>query len=109
MHFEKVGDNYQLAFSKGEYSSANWIIEGLAAWVKKRDELQPDINDSNSTIADKKNDYIRWKQDIHIILPKRLPAILHWFRNLMKMPLLCYLLAGNRLLASQSSIAACLR
>lgn len=28
---------------------------------KKRDELQPDINDSNSTIADKKNDYIRWK------------------------------------------------
>lgn len=60
-HFEKVGDNYQLAFSKGEYSSANWIIEGLAAWVKKRDELQPDINDSNSTIADKKNDYIRWK------------------------------------------------
>lgn len=35
LHFEKVGDNYQLAFSKGEYSSANWIIEGLAAWVKK--------------------------------------------------------------------------
>lgn len=61
LHFEKVGDNYQLAFSKGEYSSANWIIEGLAAWVKKRDELQPDINDSNSTITDKKNDYIRWK------------------------------------------------
>ena len=61
LHFEKVGDNYQLAFSKGEYSSANWIIEGLSAWVKKRDELQPDINDSNSTIADKKNDYIRWK------------------------------------------------
>lgn len=61
LHFEKVGNNYQLAFSKGEYSSANWIIEGLAAWVKKRDELQPDINDSNSTIADKKNDYIRWK------------------------------------------------
>lgn len=28
---------------------------------KKREELQPDINDSNSTIADKKNDYIRWK------------------------------------------------
>mgnify|MGYP001648565978 FL=1 len=61
LHFEKVGDNYQLAFSTGEYSSANWIIEGLSAWVKKRDELQPDINDSNSTIADKKNDYIRWK------------------------------------------------
>ncbi len=61
LHFEKVGENYQLAFSKGEYSSANWIIEGLSAWVKKRDELQPDINDSNSTIADKKNDYIRWK------------------------------------------------
>ena len=61
MHFEKIGENYQLAFSKGEYSSANWIIEGLSAWVKKRDELQPDINDSNSTIADKKNDYIRWK------------------------------------------------
>lgn len=33
----------------------------ITAWVKKRDELQPDINDSNSTIADKKNDYIRWK------------------------------------------------
>ena len=44
LHFEKVGENYQLAFSKGEYSSANWIIEGLSAWVKKRDELQPDIN-----------------------------------------------------------------
>lgn len=61
LHFEKVGENYQLAFSNGEYSSANWIIEGLSAWVKKRAELQPDINDSNSTIADKKNDYIRWK------------------------------------------------
>lgn len=61
LHFEKVGENYQLAFSKGEYSSANWITEGLSAWVKKRDELQPDINDSDSTITDKKNDYIRWK------------------------------------------------
>lgn len=61
LHFEKVGDNYQLAFSNGEYSSANWIIDGLAAWVKKREELQPDINDSDNTITDKKNDYIRWK------------------------------------------------
>jgi len=73
LHFEKVGDNYQLAFSKGEYSSANWIIEGLAAWVKKRDELQPDINDSNSTIADKKNDYIFFQGDV----PNKLYLILN--------------------------------
>ena len=61
LHFEKVGDNYQLAFSKGEYENANWIIDGIAAWIKKRGELQPDINDSDNTITDKKNDYIRWK------------------------------------------------
>jgi hypothetical protein len=36
LHFEKVGNNYQLAFSKGEYTNANWIIEGLTAWVKKK-------------------------------------------------------------------------
>lgn len=61
LHFGKVGENYQLAFSKGEYENANWLIDGIAAWVKKRNELQPDINDSDSTISDKKNDYIRWK------------------------------------------------
>ena len=61
LHFEKVGENYQLAFSKGECENANWLIDGIAAWVKKRNELQPDINDSDSTITDKKNDYIRWK------------------------------------------------
>lgn len=26
------------------------------------------------------------RQDIHIILPKRLPTILHWYKSLMKMP-----------------------
>lgn len=61
LHFEKVGDNYQLAFSKGECENANWLKDGIATWVKKRNELQPDINDSDSTITDKKNDYIRWK------------------------------------------------
>ena len=61
LHFEKVGDNYQLAFSNGDYENANWLIDGIAAWVKKRNELQPDINDSDSTITDKKNDYILWK------------------------------------------------
>lgn len=62
MHFEKVGDNYQLAFSKGDnYQNPSWIIEGIAAWVNKRNELQPDINDSASTITDKKNEYITWK------------------------------------------------
>lgn len=61
LHFEKVGDNYQLAFSNGDYENVNWLINGIAAWVKKRNELQPDINDSNSTITDKKNDYVCWK------------------------------------------------
>lgn len=61
LHFEKVDDNYQLAFSKGDYENANWLIDGIAVWVKKRNELQPDINDSHSTITDKKNDYILWK------------------------------------------------
>lgn len=61
LHFEKVGDNYQLAFSKGDYENTNWLIDGIAAWVKKRNELQPDINDSDSAITNKKNDYIRWK------------------------------------------------
>lgn len=61
LHFEKVGENYQLAFSKRECENANWLIDGIAAWVKKRNELQPDINDSDITITDKKNDYIRWK------------------------------------------------
>ena len=62
MHFEKIGDNYQLAFSKGDnYQNPNWILEGIAAWAKKRNEVQPDINDSASTITDKKNEYITWK------------------------------------------------
>lgn len=62
MHFEKIGDNYQLAFSKGDdYQNPSWILEGIAAWVKKRNEVQPDINDSASTITDKKNEYITWK------------------------------------------------
>lgn len=62
MHFEKVGDSYQLAFSKGDdYQNPTWILEGIAAWVKKRNEVQPDINDSASTITDKKNEYITWK------------------------------------------------
>lgn len=57
LHFEKVDDNYQLAFSKEDHENANWIIDGIAAWMNKRNELQPDINDSDSTITDKKNDY----------------------------------------------------
>ncbi len=62
MHFEKVGDSYQLAFSKGDnYHNPSWILEGIAAWIKKRNEVQPDINDSASTITDKKNEYITWK------------------------------------------------
>ncbi len=61
LHFEKVGDNYQLAFSNGDYENVNWLINGIATWVKKRNELQPDINDSHSTITDKKNDYVCWK------------------------------------------------
>lgn len=62
MHFEKVDDNYQLVFSKGDdYQNPSWIIEGIAAQVKKRNEVQPDINDSTSTITDKKNEYITWK------------------------------------------------
>ena len=43
------------------------------------------------------------RQDIHIILPKRLPTILHWCKSLMKMPLLCYLLTGTRLLALEDA------
>ena len=62
LHFEKVGDAYQLAFSKGEdYQNPNWLIEGIASWAKKRNELQPDINDSAATITDKKKEYAIWK------------------------------------------------
>ena len=102
LHFEKVGDNYQLAFSKGEYSSANWIIEGLAAWVKKRDELQPDINDSNSTIADKKNDYIRWKARYPYNFAEEITSNFALVQKFNED-------ASSRLLVFQNFIAACLR
>ena len=62
MRFEKVGDAYQLIFSKGEdYQNSNWLIEGIASWTNKRNELQPDINDSAETITDKKEQYELWK------------------------------------------------
>ena len=77
LHFEKVGENYQLAFSKGECENANWLIDGIAAWVKKRNELQPDINDSIVPLQIRKMIISAGKQDILIILQKRLPTILH--------------------------------
>ena len=40
MRFEKVGDTYQLVFSKGEdYQNSNWLMEGITAWTNKRNEL----------------------------------------------------------------------
>ena len=62
MRFEKVGDTYQLVFSKGEdFQNSNWLIEGIAAWTNKRNELQPDINDSAEAITGKKEQYALWK------------------------------------------------
>lgn len=62
MRFEKVGDTYQLVFSKGEdYQNSNWLMEGITAWTNKRNELQPDINDSAETITNKKERYALWK------------------------------------------------
>lgn len=62
MHFEKAEDTYQLVFSKGEdYQNSNWLIEGITAWTNKRNELQPDINDSAETITNKKEQYALWK------------------------------------------------
>lgn len=62
LHFAKVGDSFQLTFSEGEnYKDKRWLLEGIAAWTDKRNELQPDINDSAKKIADKKEQYITWK------------------------------------------------
>lgn len=62
MRFEKVGDTYQLTFTKGnDYQNSNWLMEGISAWTKKRNELQPDINDSAEAITDKKEKYALWK------------------------------------------------
>lgn len=62
LHFEKVGDSYQLTFSNGDdYKDKNWLLEGIAAWTGKRNELQPDINDSAEKITDKQEQYITWK------------------------------------------------
>lgn len=62
MRFEKVGDAYQLVFSKGDdYQNSNWLIEGITAWTNKRNELQPDINDSAESITEKKEQYALWK------------------------------------------------
>ena len=62
MRFEKVGDAYQLVFSKGDdYQNSNWLIEGITAWTNKRNEFQPDINDSAESITEKKEQYALWK------------------------------------------------
>lgn len=62
LRFEKVGDVYQLVFAEGEgYSNPSWIKDGIAQWTNKRNELQPDINDSAESIADKKEKYALWK------------------------------------------------
>lgn len=47
---------------QGEDNQNNcWLIEGIAAWTKKRKELQPDINDSTEVITAKKEQYAIWK------------------------------------------------
>lgn len=62
MRFEKVGDVYQLVFAEGEgYTNASWIKDGIAQWTNKRNELQPDINDSDEKISEKKEEYTIWK------------------------------------------------
>ena len=62
LHFEKVGDSYQLTFSEGDdYKDKSWLLEGITAWTNKRKELQPDINDSAEKITDKQEQYITWK------------------------------------------------
>ena len=62
MRFEKAGDAYQLVFSKGDdYQNSNWLIEGITAWTNKRNEFQPDINDSAESITEKKEQYALWK------------------------------------------------
>ncbi len=62
LRFEKVGETYQLVFSKSDdCQNSDWLIEGIAAWTDKRKELQPDINDSAEAIADKKEKYAFWK------------------------------------------------
>lgn len=73
LHFEKVGENYQLAFSNGEYSSANWIIEGLAAWVKKEKNYNLISMTQIVPLQIRKMIISAGRQDIHIILPKRSP------------------------------------
>lgn len=106
-HFEKVGDNYQLAFSKGDYENANWIIDGIAAWGKNETNCSQILLTPIVPLQIRKTIISAGKQDIHIILQKKLPTILHWFKSLMKKPLLCYLLTDNRFPNSPNSIAPC--
>ncbi|MBO5210132.1 MAG: helix-turn-helix transcriptional regulator [Lachnospiraceae bacterium] len=62
LRIDKADNSYTLSFSQDDKKlDTNWLINGINDWIRKRNELQPDINDSSSTITKKKRDYIIWK------------------------------------------------
>lgn len=62
LHFEEMGDSYELFFSNDEnHKNSNLIMNGIALWTNKRKEFQPDINDSAETIVEKRKKYTQWK------------------------------------------------
>lgn len=60
MRIEKTGESYQISF-KTDHPDSEYLIKGMEAWINKRTELQPDINDSKEVIASKKEQYALWK------------------------------------------------
>jgi transcriptional regulator with XRE-family HTH domain len=61
LRFDKTDDGYLLSFPQNKESGASWLKNGLNDWIRKRNELQPDINDSTAAIEQKKYDYALWK------------------------------------------------
>lgn len=62
LRIDKVDNTYTLSFIQdNENKDSNWLKSGLNDWIRKRNELQPDINDSSAAIEQKKCDYAMWK------------------------------------------------
>lgn len=84
LRIDRDDNTYTLSFIQNEHTNANWLKNGLNDWIRKRNELQPDINDSDSTIEQKKRDYITWKARYPYNFGKQMEEsqqVLHEFQN----------------------------
>lgn len=84
LRIDKADNTYTLSFIQDENTNSNWLKGSLNDWIRKRNALQPDINDSSATIEQKKRDYTTWKARFPYNFGEQMneaQQVLHEFQN----------------------------